>query len=66
MKNNLFLAGVLLLLVSCTQPADNSESNLQLIEKYIEAVESVDTNAMDDLLAEDYLGLGPSYGDSIG
>jgi opacity protein-like surface antigen len=66
MKHILLLAGTFIFLGACTQQADHSQENLQLIENYIKAVEAVDIHAMDNLLAENYLGLGPSYGDSIG
>jgi hypothetical protein len=49
-------------LVSCN---DNSIKNIELVERYIHAVENNDPDLMESLLAENYLGLGPSYGDSI-
>ena len=45
---------------------DNSELNLALVEKYIAGVENMDYDVMESILADDYLGLGPSIGDSIG
>ena len=53
------------ILFGCS-PKDNSEKNIALIENYIHAVESLDYGVMEDLLADDYYGYGPSYGDSIG
>lgn len=51
---------------SCTSMNDNSEANLALIENYIKAVENLDHDAMASSLADNYIGIGPSYGDSIG
>jgi len=53
-------------LMGCSSQGDHSEENLALIEKYVQAVENLDHNTMESLLDENYLGLGPSYGDSIG
>jgi len=38
--------------------------NIAVIEKYIQAVQSKDTQAMTDLLADNYVGYGPSFSDS--
>lgn len=60
---NLGIALILLLgLVSCN---DNSAKNLKIVEDYIHSVENNDVDIMESLLADNYLGLGPSYGDSI-
>ncbi len=51
-------------LFSCN--TDNKdEENIKLIETYINSVENLDYKSMEALLADDYLGLGPSFGDSI-
>lgn len=52
-------------LVNCSNDSKKIE-NISLVEKYIEAVEKLDYETMESMLADDYLGLGPSYGDSIG
>ncbi|MCJ7758147.1 MAG: hypothetical protein MUP24_08355 [Gillisia sp.] len=44
---------------------DNSAKNIALIEKYVQSVESEDTESIASLLDDNYLGVGPSYGDSI-
>ena len=44
---------------------DNSAKNIALIEKYVQSVTSQDAETIASLLDDDYLGLGPSYGDSI-
>ena len=51
---------------SCTSVNNHSEENLALIQNYIQAVENLDYDTMDSVLDENYIGLGPSYGDSIG
>ena len=61
---NFILAILGLIVIGCTT-TDNSQKNVAVVEKYVKAVESEDYDAMKDLLADDYLGLGPSYGDSI-
>ena len=66
MKNLAFVLLLLPFLVSCTSESNNSQKNIALVEKYVEAVENLDYNAMASLLDEDYIGLGPSYTDSIG
>lgn len=41
-----------------------NKENIAVIEKYIQAVQSKDTEAMTQLLADDYVGFGPSVSDS--
>lgn len=57
------LAGTLCMLVGCSQP-DNSEANVALVEQYLQAVDNNDYELMASLLADDYVGLGPSIDDS--
>jgi hypothetical protein len=56
---------LLAFLFACSPATKNSERNVQLIEKYIQSVENLDYETMQMLLAEDYIGYGPSYRDSI-
>ena len=50
-----------------TPPANKqSEENLTLVNKFLTAVESLDTGAMSAVLADNYKGYGPSIGDSLG
>lgn len=65
MKKTLLLLLLLAVTVSCTTVDKNSESNIALVEKYIQAVENLDSEAMGMLLDDDYIGYGPSYGHSI-
>jgi hypothetical protein len=44
---------------------DNSAKNIALVEKYVQAVQSKDFEGFSSALDDNYLGLGPSYGDSI-
>jgi hypothetical protein len=66
MKKLLYLTLLLPLTMGCSSIGDNSEKNLALVEKYIAGVENMDYDVMESILADDYLGLGPSIGDSIG
>jgi hypothetical protein len=62
---DIFLLFVMLYAVSaCQQPADNSAANIAIVEKYLAAVDDNDYETMESLLADDYLGLGPSIDDS--
>jgi limonene-1,2-epoxide hydrolase len=45
--------------------SDKATANLEVIEKYRQAVEKNDLNTFDTLLSDDYIGYGPSVGDSI-
>lgn len=51
-------------LYSCTTDR-NAARNLDLIDQYVEAVESKDIEKMASLLHDDYKGYGPSVRDSI-
>ena len=66
MKNPLILTMLVAVLIACFSCGTQSEKNVNLIENYITAVQSMDLKAMELYLADSYLGLGPSYGDSIG
>ena len=63
MKNLLFVF-LLVSLFSCS-PQSKTQAHIDLIEKYVQAVENLDYQTMESMLSDDYLGLGPSYGDSI-
>ena len=66
MKKLLYLTLLLPLMMGCGSIGDNSEKNIALVEKYIAGVENLDFDIMESILADDYQGLGPSIGDSIG
>jgi limonene-1,2-epoxide hydrolase len=52
-------------LIACTSSAGKLEKeNLAIAKQYINAVETMNYETMDSLLAENYMGYGPSVGDS--
>ena len=53
------------LFFSCTSP-NNDKANVELIERYVQAVQDVDIAAMEAILDDGYVGLGPSINDSVG
>ena len=57
---------VSLFLVACTANEQEkiNQENIAVIEKYIQAVQAKDTQTMTDLLADNYIGYGPSVTDS--
>lgn len=66
MKQLIFLAAVSIGLFSCTSATDKlGKENLAVARKYMEAVETQNVALMDSLLADNYMGYGPSVGDSI-
>ncbi len=66
MKQLLLLATICIGLFSCTSSALKKEKeNLALAQKYMKAVETKNAAAMDSLLADNYMGYGPSIGDSV-
>ncbi len=54
-----------LLMMSCTMQGNDQKKNLELIDNYVKAVENMDYEAMGNYLDENYMGVGPSVGDSI-
>ncbi len=65
MKKIVLILFVLAFIVGCSDPNNNSEKNIALVEKYIKAVENLDSEGMDKFLAEDYMGYGPSHDNEI-
>ena len=62
----IFLVCIVLFVVACSGTGDTQQKeNIAVIEKYIKAVQEKDTQTMSDLLAENYIGYGPSFTDSI-
>jgi hypothetical protein len=65
MKQLIALALISLGLFACTSSADKKEkANLAIAEKYMKAVETKNVALMDSLLADNYIGYGPSVSDS--
>ncbi len=56
---------ILVTLVASCSKTDNSEKNIAVVEKYVQSVTSKDSESIAMLLDDNYLGVGPSYGDSI-
>lgn len=63
MKHSIFVF-LVLLVFGCS--SHNHEQNIAIVERYVKSVEALDYKTMEELLADDYLGLGPSANDSIG
>ena len=66
MKQLIFLAAISISLFSCNSAStdNNKTENLTIAKKYMEAVETNNASIMDSLLADNYMGYGPSVGDS--
>jgi len=59
------ILGLSLFLAACSGSGEQTgKENIAVIEKYIHAVETKDTQTMSDLLADNYIGYGPSFSDS--
>jgi hypothetical protein len=65
MKYFLLLLVVLVSIAGCTVPNKQADANTALIDKYVQAVQNLDYLIMEDMLADNYMGYGPSYNDSI-
>ncbi|NPA35510.1 MAG: hypothetical protein GXO47_01555 [Chlorobi bacterium] len=65
MKYLILLSFPILFLSACNTSDITAKKNIALVEKYITAVENMNYDIMDSLLADNYTGYGPSYGDSI-
>jgi len=66
MKQLIGLVIIGVFLAGCTTSAEKKEKeNLAIAQKYMKAVEAKNISAMDSLLADNYMGYGPSIGDSI-
>ena len=67
MKNLIIIVALGFGLLACTSSTEKTNNaNIDLVKSYIKAVEDLDFEAMNLYLDENYLGMGPSYGDSIG
>jgi hypothetical protein len=65
MKQLIVLAFISISLFACTSSADKKEkANLAIAQKYMQAVETKNVAIMDSLLADNYIGYGPSVSDS--
>ena len=66
MKKFIHCVVMIFLLAACGSP-DNKQKDddMTLVKNYVAAVEKLDYEAMGNYLADNYMGLGPSYGDTI-
>ncbi len=66
MKNLILFIVISIFLVACTSSTEKRQNeNIDLVKSYIKSVEDLDFNSMSNFLSDNYLGMGPSYGDSI-
>lgn len=67
MKNLIILAVLATGLFACTSNIEKKQAeNIELVKGYVTAVENLDYESMENYLDVNYLGMGPSFGDSIG
>ena len=68
MKNNLstyLLLCMIWIATSCAPSSSGGEQNIAIVEQYVAAVENQNVDEMERLLGDDYIGFGPSLGDTI-
>lgn len=66
MKNLIIIFVLSISLIACTSPTRKiHDDQIKLVKNYVNAVENLDYEAMSEYLDDNYLGMGPSYGDSI-
>jgi len=66
MKKYIILMAIVVGLYACTpNTANKGVENVEVVKNYVTAVENLDFDAMSNYLADNYMGLGPSYGDTI-
>ena len=57
---------IIIMGTACANADDDlAKANIDIVEQYLEAVETRDYDAMEVLLADNYLGLGPYVGDTV-
>lgn len=67
MKNLIILLVLAIGMAACTSNTEKKQAeNVELVKAYVTAVENLDYEAMGNYLDVNYLGIGPSFGDSIG
>jgi hypothetical protein len=66
MKNFIPFVFIIFVLSSCSSSVNKQhEEDMAVVKNYVAAVESLNYEAMGNYLADNYMGLGPSYGDTI-
>lgn len=66
MKKLCIVLFISIFFIGCDNYQKNTEQNVLLIEKYVNAVETDDYDVMSSLLDDNYVGFGPSISDSTG
>ncbi len=66
MKKIYLLVLLVFTLFACSENDSRDQKNIALVEDYVNAVQHLDYNLMEDYLSDDYMGYGPSINDSIG
>jgi hypothetical protein len=67
MKNLILLVVITMCLAACTSKLNiKDNADIDLVKNYVQSVENMDFNAMEKFLDDNYLGMGPSVGDSVG
>lgn len=66
MRKSIFIILVIPILFSCSNADHKAQSNIAIVEAYIDVVENLDPEGMAEFLADDYIGYGPSHDNSIG
>ena len=54
-----------LAIFSCNPMTSKHEANIAIVKEYVKTVENMDFNGMEELLADNYMGYGPSDNDSM-
>jgi predicted ester cyclase len=66
MKKAILFAAMSVFLFACSSNnATKDKENMELVANYIKAVENMDFEGMGKYLDDKYMGMGPSYGDTI-
>lgn len=67
MKKLTYILAALLgvLIISCTNEKQSNQENLEIVEQFQKAFKDHDIESIKSVLADDYVGYGPSLGDSI-
>lgn len=64
--NSLLFIALLGISIACTQgSSDIGKANVEIVQRYVDAVSGINTADMEALLASNYIGYGPSLGDTI-
>ncbi|HRG66120.1 MAG TPA: hypothetical protein PLV12_09955, partial [Saprospiraceae bacterium] len=66
MKKYIILTALVAGLFACTSNNSKMQTeNVEVVKNYVTAVQNLDFESMSNYLDDKYMGLGPSYGDTI-